>query len=356
MPSRTLTHLIATAAALVAPGHGLLAADESLPTMSRRLASVGVDSTEALRREYREILFTTPGLANYISGVILFDESIRHRLSDGTPVPEALDSAGLLPGIKVDRGTRLLANFGDEVITEGLDGLRERLQEYADLGARFAKWRAVLRIGPSMPSPACVDAHAQGLARYAALAQETGLVPVVEPEVLMDGPHSIDRCASVTRTVLRATYEQLLRHDVVLPATVLKPNMVLPGTQSPDQVEDDTIAARTLEVLRDCVPASVPGIAFLSGGQTPQQATARLDRLNRREPQPWQLTFSFGRALQAPVLRAWSGDRNNRDAAQAALIRRAALTAAARRGAYQPSMELGSGVAAAPGDDPRGAA
>ena len=337
-----MSHLstVRTARALVAPGKGILAADESTPTMARRLAGIGLESTEALRRSYREILFTTAGLSEHVSGVILHDETIRQRARDGRPFAQVLLDAGMLPGIKVDAGTTDLAGFPGEVVTQGVDGLRERFAEYAALGARFAKWRAVIRIGDGRPTATCVQANAYGLARFAALAQEAGLTPVVEPEVLMDGPHSIQRCARVTATVLRAVYDQLARHRVELDGTLLKPNMVLPGTGSLDPAGDDVIAERTLAVLRDCVPAAVPGIVFLSGGQTEQQATARLDALNRRTPQPWELSFSFGRALQAPVLRAWQGDEGQRAVAQEVLLERAALNGAARHGAYEAAMEL----------------
>lgn len=332
MTHADLDQLIRTAEALVAPGKGILAADESHPTMAKRLASIGVESTPSARRRYREILWTTPGLGDYVSGVILFDESVRGTLADGTPVPEALTRAGIIPGIKVDGGTKPLAGFPDEVVTEGLDGLRDRLQEYVGLGARFAKWRAVIRIGPRRPSATCLEANAHALARYAALAQEAGLVPIVEPEVLMDGDHDLQRCAEVTLATQRAVYEQLARHRVVLEATLLKPNMVLPGKDSKAQVSDDELAAATIEVLREAVPAAVPGIVFLSGGMTDEQATSRLAALNRVGTQPWQLSFSFGRALQGPVLRAWAGDDENREAAQAALLHRAELNSAARYG------------------------
>ncbi|MBZ5741223.1 class I fructose-bisphosphate aldolase [Nocardioides mangrovi] len=331
--------LHATAEALVAPGKGILAADESLPTMEKRLSRIGVESTEQVRRRYRDLLLSTPGLAEHVSGVILFDETIRQHDTSGTPFPQVLADAGIIPGIKVDAGTRPLAGFPDEVVTEGLDGLRLRLAEYAALGARFAKWRAVIRIGAALPTPGCIAANAHALARYAALAQEAGLVPIVEPEVLMDGNHSLPTCASVTATVLRTVYDELARHRVVLDATLLKPNMVLPGASSHETVDDDEIAARTLAVLRDTVPASVPGIVFLSGGQTPEQATARLDALNRRAPQPWQLSFSYGRALQAPVLDAWAGQEQNVEAAQQALLERAWLNGAARHGRYRTDME-----------------
>ena len=328
-----------TAQALVAPGKGILAADESTPTMAKRLAAIGLESTEELRRAYREILFTTPGLDSAVSGVILFDETLRQRAADGTPFAELLTRRGVVPGIKVDAGTRPLAGFPGEVVTEGLDRLRDRLTEYAALGARFAKWRAVLRIGDGMPSTSCVEANAHALARYAALCQEVGLTPIVEPEVLMDGPHDLDRCAEVTVTTLRTVYAQLAVQRVALEATLLKPNMVVPGTGAPHAATTDEIADATVAVLRRAVPAAVPGIVFLSGGMTPEEATTRLDALNRRALQPWELSFSFGRALQEPVLRAWAGEEGNRDAAQAALLHRTRLNAAARRGAYQPAME-----------------
>ena len=334
----TLT-LPATAAALVAPGKGILAADESTPTMAKRLARIGLESTEPVRRRYRELLFTTPGLGEHISGVILVDETIHQHTTEGVPFARALADAGIIPGIKVDAGTKPLAGFADEVVTEGLDGLRTRLTEYAALGARFAKWRAVLRIGAGLPTSGCIEANAHALARYAALAQEAGLVPIVEPEVLMDGTHGSQTCAAVTRAVLRTVYDQLTRQRVALDATLLKPNMVLPGTESGEHAADDEVARSTLAVLRDAVPASVPGVVFLSGGQRPEEATARLDALNRRAPQPWELSFSFGRALQAPVLDAWAGSEANVEAAQQALLERAWLNGAARHGRYRPDME-----------------
>ncbi|MDP3969585.1 MAG: class I fructose-bisphosphate aldolase [Nocardioides sp.] len=333
------TSLRATAEALVAPGKGILAADESHPTMAKRLAQIGLESAEAVRRTYREMLFTAPGLEQHISGVILFDETLRQRATDGTPLPHVLARGGIIPGIKVDLGITPLAGFPDEVVTEGLDGLRSRLEEYAGMGARFAKWRAVFRIGPALPTVGCIEANAHGLARYAALSQEAGLVPIVEPELLMEGTHSIGRCAAATDAVLRAVYAHLARQRVVLDGTLLKPSMVLPGTDSGDQVDDGEIAARTLAVLQDTVPASVPGIVFLSGGQSPEQATARLDALNRCGPQPWQLSFSFGRALQAPVLQAWGGRQENAPDAQDALLERARLSSTARDGRYRSDLE-----------------
>jgi len=334
-----LKSMTKTAQALVAPGKGILAADESTPTMAKRLAAIGLESTEPRRRAYREILFSTPGLGEAISGVILFDETIRQRSADGTPFAEVLQKQGVIPGIKVDGGTKPLAGFPNEVVTEGLDGLRGRLEEYASLGARFAKWRAVIRIKDGLPSATCLEANAHALARYAALAQEAGLTPIVEPEVLMDGTHDLERCAEVTMEALRAVYEQLSRHRVVLGASLLKPNMVLPGQDCPVAASDDEIADATISALRQVVPAAVPGLVFLSGGQSDQQATSRLDALNRRGPQPWELSFSFGRALQGPVLRAWAGDDANVDAAQAALQHRGRLNGAARRGSYRSDME-----------------
>jgi len=334
-----LESMTATAEGLVAPGKGILAADESTPTMAKRLATIGLESTEARRRTYREMLFSTPGLGESISGVILFDETIRQRAADGTPFVEVLQRQGIIPGIKVDAGTKPLAGFPGEVVTEGLDGLRGRLAEYASLGARFAKWRAVIRIGDGLPSATCLEANAHALARYAALAQEAGLTPIVEPEVLMDGSHDLERCAEVTVMALRAVYDQLSRHRVVLEASLLKPNMVLPGADCPAAVSDGDIAARTVTALRQVVPAAVPGLVFLSGGQSDQQATSRLDALNKLGPQPWELSFSFGRALQGPVLRAWAGHDRNADAAQAALVQRAGLNGAARHGAYRRDME-----------------
>ena len=335
----TLEAMRQTAHALVAPGKGVLAADESTPTMAKRLAGVGLESTEPRRRSYREILFTTDGLSEHIGGVILFDETARQRDREGTQVPELLRRRGIVPGIKVDRGTRPLAGFPGEVATQGLDGLRERLEEYAGLGLRFAKWRAVIHISDGLPSTTCVETNALELARYAALSQEAGLMPIVEPEVLMDGPHDLRTCAEVTERVLREVYEQLSRHRVVLEATLLKPNMVLPGTESDTQASDDQIARATLEVLRRTVPAAVPGILFLSGGQCDEQATARLDAMNRLAPQPWELSFSFGRALQAPVLAAWAGEDANRRRGPGGSAEAGTSNGAARRGAYTADLE-----------------
>jgi fructose-bisphosphate aldolase class I len=331
--------MIDTARALVAPGKGILAADESRPTMATRLATIGLESTEPRRRAYREILLTTEGLGDHIGGVILVDETIRQSDSDGVPFPQVLRAAGVIPGIKVDRGATPLAGFPGEVVTSGLDGLRDRLAEYVALGARFVTWRSVIKIGDGLPTATCVASNAHALARYAALAQEAGLVPIVEPEVLVDGVHDLDRCAEVTGDALWTVYAELSRHRVDLAGTLLKPNMVLPGRDCPDEVRDDEIAEATLDVLRATVPAAVPGIVFLSGGMAAPQATARLDALNRRGPHPWELSFSFGRALQEPVLAAWAGEDANRAAAQAALRHRAGLNGAARYGIYLPEME-----------------
>jgi fructose-bisphosphate aldolase class I len=335
-----LAQMCRTAEELVAPGRGILAADESTPTIRKRLAAVGVESTEENRRAYRELLFTTEGIGRYISGVILFDETIRQRTREGRPFVQVLDQAGVIPGIKVDRGTTPLAGFPGEVVTEGLDGLRDRFTEYAGLGARFAKWRAVIRIAEDRPTATCIEANAQALARYAALAQEAGLVPIVEPEVLMDGAHSLERCAEVTVQVLRSVYAQLAAHRIVLEASLLKPNMVIAGQECFGRSDPEEVAEATIGVLRQAVPVAFPGIVFLSGGQSDLVATANLDALNRRAPQPWELSFSFGRALQAPVLQAWGGDDGHRAAAQTALLHRAAMNGAARRGQYRPELDV----------------
>lgn len=339
MEIKTMTE---TAQRLVAPGKGILAADESSPTIAKRLSGIDLPSTEQIRRSYRELLFSTDGLGEHISGVILFDETIRQTAADGTPFPELLRRQGIIPGIKVDGGTRPLAGCAGEVVTEGLDALRTRLAEYASLGAKFAKWRAVIRIADGLPTSTCVESNAHALARYAALAQEAGLTPIVEPEVLMDGDHGLERCADVTVGVLRAVYDQLSRHGVVLEASLLKPNMVLPGQDCPVGASDEEIAQRTVAALRQVVPAAVPGMVFLSGGQSDEAATSRLDAMNRLGRQPWELSFSFGRALQGPVLRAWGGDSANVAIAQAALLHRGRLNSAARSGSYEPSMEAGS--------------
>jgi fructose-bisphosphate aldolase, class I len=331
--------LTTTAAAMVAPGKGILAADESIGTMSKRLDAVGIPATAENRRAYRDMLVTTPGISEFISGVIMSDDIFRNHANDGSPFPETVDRLGMLPGIKVDKGAKPLAGAPGETVTEGLDGLRERLEEYVPLGARFAKWRAVINIDDTLPSRYCIDVNAHALARYAALCQEAGLVPIVEPEVLMDGDHSIERCEEVTEAVLQRTFSELVAHRVLLEGVVLKPNMVLPGKGCPQQASVEDVAEATLHCLARSVPAAVPGIAFLSGGQGPEPATARLNEMNRRGTSPWGLSFSFGRALMDPALQAWKGDPANVEAAQAALRHRCALNGAARAGQYSPEME-----------------
>jgi fructose-bisphosphate aldolase class I len=335
----TAPALAETAKALVAAGKGILAADESSGTIAKRLGAVGVESTEENRRAYRELLFTTTGAADFISGVILFDETIRQQHADGSPFPHVLERQGIIPGIKVDRGTAPLALAPGEKITEGLDGLRDRLEEYGKLGARFAKWRAVIAIGEDIPSDYGIWTNAHALARYAALAQEAGLVPIVEPEVLMDGVHTSERSYAVTSRVQHAVFTELHDQRVALEGMLLKPNMVLSGYDCPQQASVDEVAELTLRCLRRNVPAAVPGIVFLSGGQSDEAATAHLNALNRRGPQPWELSFSYGRALQAPVLRAWGGNPANAAAAQAAYLHRARLNGTARDGSYDPAEE-----------------
>jgi fructose-bisphosphate aldolase class I len=333
--------LIATARALVAEDKGLLAIDESLPTCNKRFATLGIPQTEEARRAYRELLVTTPGLGDCISGVILFDETIRQQTRDGTPLLGVLTAAGIIPGIKVDLGAKDLAGHPAEKVTEGLDGLRDRLAEYAQMGARFAKWRAVLAVADGLPSRACIEANAHALARYAALCQEAGLVPVVEPEVLMDGQHSMQRCGEITEEVLRTVFNQLYVQRVVLEGLILKPNMVLSGLTCPKQAPVDEVADATVWCLLRAVPAAVPGIAFLSGGQSRALASARLNAMNGRfiSRLPWALAFSFGRAIQQPALEAWHGDDANVAAAQQALWHRARCNQAARRGEYTAEME-----------------
>lgn len=331
--------LSSTARALVAPGRGILAADESFGTIKKRFDSIRLESTEEARRSYREILFTTKGVEEFISGVILFDESIRHSTADGVPFPKVLADKDIVPGIKVDTGAKNLAGFPREKITEGLDGLRDRLAEYHELGARFAKWRAVITIGDGIPTTTCIRANAQALARYAALCQEAGLVPIVEPEVLMDGDHTIERCEDVTFATLRSVYHELREHRIALEGTLLKPNMVLPGAECPTQASPEQIAEATVRCFRRVVPAAVPGIVFLSGGQTAEQATERLNAMNAMGEHPWQLSFSYGRALQAPVLAAWRGEAGNVAAAQGAFYHRSKLNGLARYGNYSREME-----------------
>jgi fructose-bisphosphate aldolase class I len=334
------TSLEETARALVAPGKGILAADESSGTIKKRFDSIGVDSTEETRRAYRDLLFTTEGAEDFISGVILYDETIRQSADDGTPFPQLLESKGVIPGIKVDLGAKDLAHAPGEKITEGLDGLRERFAEYHELGARFAKWRAVISIkGDHVPSEYCLWTNAHALTRYAALAQEAGLVPIVEPEVLMDGDHTIERSFNVTSRTLHAVFTELRDQRVHLEQMLLKPNMVLSGYDASTQASDDDVAEQTLRCFLRHVPAAVPGIVFLSGGQSDEDATARLSKMNELGPHPWQLSFSYGRALQAPALKAWLGKPENVEAAQQAYHHRAKLNGAARNGSYTPDME-----------------
>jgi fructose-bisphosphate aldolase class I len=331
--------LASTAQALVSPGRGILAADESFGTIKKRFKQINVESTEENRRDYRALLFTADDIGDYISGVILFDETIRQKTKDGRRFVDVLDEAGSIPGIKVDTGAKPLAGFPGEKITEGLDGLRERLASYRELGARFTKWRAVIAIGDGMPTRFCIDANAHALARYAALSQEAGLVPIVEPEVLMDGDHTIETCEAVTETTLKSLYFQLHAHRVVLEGTLLKPNMVLSGKDCPRQASVDEVAEATVRCLRRCVPASVPGIVFLSGGQSMEEATEHLNAMNTIADHPWELSFSYGRALQAGAMDAWSGKANNVPAAQKAFLHRAKLNGAARSGKYSKEME-----------------
>ncbi len=332
--------LEAIARALVAPGKGILAADESTGTIEKRLKSIEVESTEDKRRDYREMLFTTPGLGDHISGVILYDETIRQSARDGVPLTKVLQDAGVIPGIKVDKGAKPLAGAGAETVTEGLDGLRERLAEYRELGAKFTKWRAVIAIeGEKMPSAYCIHVNAHALGRYAALSQEAGLVPIVEPEVLMDGDHTLERCYQVTEATLQAVFSELFSQRVVYEDLLLKPNMVVAGKDCPQQATPEEVANATIRCFKSVVPAAVPGIVFLSGGQGDEEATANLNAMNAVGPLPWQLSFSFGRALQAPSLKAWKGEEANVQAGQEALAHRARMNGAARDGSYTAEME-----------------
>ena len=330
-----------TARALVAPGKGILAADESGGTIKKRFDSINTESTEENRRTYREMLFTADGAEKHVSGVILFDETIRQSAKDGTPFPKLLASKGVIPGIKVDTGAKPLALSPGETVTEGLDGLRERLEEYKSLGARFAKWRAVITIddGANLPSGYCIAVNAHALARYAALCQEAGIVPIVEPEVLMEGDHSIETCYDVTARTLGKVYEELAAQRVDLPGTLLKPNMVISGKGNGRQADVQEVADQTIRCLTENVPAGVPGIVFLSGGQSDEVATAHLDAMNKKGPHPWELSFSYGRALQAPALQAWKGEAVNFEAGQKAYLHRAACNGAARTGSYSEEMD-----------------
>src|SRR5881398_2635392 len=334
-----IENLESIARKLVAPGKGILAADESSGTIEKRLKSISVPSTEENRRAYREILFTTAGAGEFISGVILFDETIRQKTRDGRTFVEALEQQGIIPGIKVDKGAKPMANFAGEKITEGLDGLRDRLTEYRQLGARFAKWRAVMTIGDGIPTRTCIDSNAEALARYAALCQEEDLVPIVEPEVLMDGTHTIERHFEVTQQTLESVFQCLYEHRVALEGMLLKPNMVLSGKDCPQQASVQEVAEATVRCMKRVVPAAVPGLVFLSGGQTDLQATEHLNAMNQLPNLPWQLSFSFGRALQAPVLKAWKGDSANVTAAERAFHHRALCNSRARFGKYTAEMD-----------------
>ena len=331
--------LESVAQAMVAPGKGILAADESMGTIKRRFDSIKIESNENNRRNYREMLFTTKGIEEAISGVILFDETLRTSASDGTPFGQVLSKKGIIPGIKVDKGPIDIPNFPGEVVTEGLDGLRARLKEYKDLGAKFAKWRAVISIGEKIPSYTCLQANAEALARYAALCQEAAIVPIVEPEVLLDGSHTVERAQEVSEHTLKVTFTQLFLHRVYLEGMILKPSMVVSGKDCPQQAGVQEVAERTIHCLKRCVPAAVPGIAFLSGGQSAERATEHLNAMNAMGPHPWQVSFSYARALQDPALKAWKGELGNVAAAQKIFYHRAKCNSAARSGSYNKQME-----------------
>ncbi|WP_260295471.1 class I fructose-bisphosphate aldolase [Sedimenticola hydrogenitrophicus] len=335
----TQDQLQATIELLVQKGKGILAADESSPTIAKRFDAIGVESTEEQRRRYRSLILETPNLSDYISGIILFEETLGQQTDDGTPLPELASRQGVVPGIKVDKGKGSLANAPGDEITRGLDGLEQRLEGYQAQGARFAKWRNVYHISDRTPSRLAVEANAEMLARYAAICQAQGIVPIVEPEVLMDGEHDIERCAEVSEAVLHELFHALHRHRVVLEHALLKPNMVTPGKAHANRADPDEVAQQTVRILRRTVPAALPSINFLSGGQSPEEATANLNAMNCLAPQPWELSFSYGRALQQPALQAWGGKPEQVAAAQAALYQRAQLNGAARRGEYVSSME-----------------
>jgi len=327
------------AKALVAAEKGILAADESSGTIEKRFDSIKLESNEENRRAYRDMLFTTPGLEEFVSGVILYDETLRQSAADGTRFAELLSGKGIIPGIKVDIGAKALAGAPGETVTEGLDGLRERLEEYRGLGAQFAKWRAVIAIGDGIPTAYCIEANAHALARYAALCQEQGIVPIVEPEVLMDGDHDIETCYRATKRTLHKVFDELYHQRIDLEGMLLKPNMVLSGKDCPTQASADEVADWTLKCFRETVSAAVPGIVFLSGGQSDEQATENLNAINSRGPQPWVLSFSYGRALQAPALKAWGGSADGVDAGQSFLALRARNNSAAVAGRYSAEME-----------------
>jgi len=335
-----LTELNRVAEAMVAPGRGILAADESSGTIKKRFDAIGVENTESNQRDYREMMFrSSEAMSKHISGVILYDETIRQNAKDGTPLVKLITTAGALPGIKVDAGAKPLPFCPGETITEGLDGLRERLIEYRGLGAKFAKWRAVIDVGAGIPSYTCIKANAHALARYAALCQEQEIVPIVEPEILMDGDHDIDRCYSASEWALKATFEELYYNRVALEGIVLKPNMAVPGKKSARKASVEEVAEKTVRLLKACVPGAVPGIAFLSGGQSDEEATAHLDAMNKLGPLPWKLTFSYGRALQAAPQKAWSGKSENVAAAQRAFTHRAKMNSLAALGQWKQDLE-----------------
>jgi fructose-bisphosphate aldolase class I len=332
--------LRATIAKMIEPGKGVLAADESIPTITKRFKALNIESTEETRRAYRTLLFTTRGAEEFLSGVILFEETLDQKADDGTPLPEVLVQHGVMPGIKVDKGTVPLTGAPGDLITQGLDGLSERLKTYKAKGARFAKWREVYGITDANPTPLGIDANAEVLARYAAICQEAGIVPIVEPEVLIDGDHTIERCYEVSEAVLHAVFQALRRHRVMLEGMVLKPSMVLPGKEHPPKASPETVAEATLRVLRRCVPAAVPSINFLSGGQSPEEATANLNAMNVMYPKaPWVVSFSYARALQDPAMKAWGGRKENVAAAQAAFYQRVKMNSLARAGKWTQAME-----------------
>jgi fructose-bisphosphate aldolase class I len=333
------TELARIAKAMVAKNKGILAADESTGTIKKRFDGIKLESTEEHRRTYRELLFTAPDAAQYISGVIFYDETLRQKTKDGVPFPQYLTKLGIIPGIKVDTGAKPLALFPGETITEGLDGLRERLVEYYKLGARFAKWRAVIDIADGIPTSFAIEANAQALARYAALCQENDIVPIVEPEVLMDGGHTIERCEAVTSATLQAVFDQLAAHRILLEGMVLKPNMVISGKKAAKRAPPEEVAEATLRILKRHVPPAVPGIAFLSGGQSPEDATLHLSLMNKQGPLPWNLTFSYGRALQDTALKAWGGSPDKFAAGQKEFAKRAKLNGLATTGGYTPDLE-----------------
>ena len=335
--------LARTVRQILAPGRGILAADESTGTIAKRFASVGVENSEGNRRAYREMLFDTQGMAEFISGVILYEETLGQKSAAGEPFPRLLERRGVVPGIKVDKGTVPLPGAPGEVVTQGLDGLAERLTAFRQAGARFAKWRAVIAIGPGLPTPRCIGANAHALARYAAICQEAGIVPIVEPEVLMDGDHTLERCAAVTDETLHTVFAALRTEGVRLEHMLLKPNMVVSASKCAVQASVEEVASATVGVFRRVVPAAVPGIVFLSGGQSDEKATAHLNAINSIGPAPWTFSFSYGRALQAPALKAWAGQAAKAKAGQAAFLHRARLNGAAARGAYSPHLETAAG-------------